>query len=620
MIYRKFSRCNLNKQMLMRQLVSPLRHAIQPLSGLTLLTLMTIANPEVATAQPLSTEKILASPNTVIIYPETSYTLGAGDRIRVEIFRLPQYSGEQEILVNGSINLPKVGSILLQGLTLEQAAAAIAAKYNSARILREPLVTVSLLTPRPIRIGIAGEINRPGSYTIPIEGSRLPTLTQVLKLAGGITQAADLRNVQLNRVQQGGSQQAIAVDLWQLVQTGDLNNDLTLRDGDTIYIPTASQINLAEAPQLASASFSVDKTQPINVAVLGEVRQPGTHTIQAEATSGGLPTVTQAIKSAGGINPLADVRQIQIRRLTKTGSEQAITINLWQLLQAGDLQQDLILQNGDTVFVPTVEDLNLAESAKLRSVSFGPDKTQPLNITAIGEVFRPGTYTVTGSARTSEAGIPGGESGAESIPTVTRAIQIAGGIKPLANIRQIQVRRLTSTGTERIIEVDLWKLLQEGDSSQDIILQEGDTIVVPTATALAPEEAAQVAAASFSPNTIAVNIVGEVKNPGVVAIPPNTPLNQALLAAGGFTNRARTGSVELIRLNPNGSVSRREISIDLAQSVNEQTNPVLYNNDMVVVNRSTLAGISDTLDEALNPLGKFLTIFSLPFRLLNFFD
>lgn len=604
----------------MRHLVSPLRHAIQPLSGLTLLTLMTIANPEVATAQPLSTERILTPPNTVRIYPETSYTLGAGDRIRVEIFRLPQYSGEQEVLVNGSINLPKVGSILVQGLTLEQAAAAIAAKYTSARILREPLITVSLLTPRPIRIGIAGEINRPGSYTIPIEGSRLPTLTQVLKLAGGITQAADLRNVQLNRVQQGGSQQAIAVDLWQLVQTGDLNNDLTLRDGDTIFIPTASEINLAEAPQLASASFSVDKTQPINVAVLGEVRQPGTHTIQAEETSGGLPTVTQAIKSAGGINPLADVRQIQIRRLTKTGSEQTITINLWQLLQAGDLQQDLILQNGDTVFVPTVEDLNLAESAKLRTVSFGPDKTQPLNITAIGEVFRPGTYTVTGSARTSEAGVPGGTSGAESVPTVTRAIQIAGGIKPLANIRQIQVRRLTSTGAERIIEVDLWKLLQEGDSSQDIILQEGDTIVVPTATALAPEEAAQVAAASFSPNTIAVNIVGEVKNPGVVAIPPNTPLNQALLAAGGFTNRARTGSVELIRLNPNGSVSRREISIDLAQSVNEQTNPVLYNNDMVVVNRSTLAGISDTLDEALNPLGKFLTIFSLPFRLLNFFD
>lgn len=596
-----------------------LRELIQLSKNLTISTLIIVVSATATTAQ-VPTLKQQSRPETNRVYPEAAYTLGPGDRVRVEIFKLPQYSGEQEVLVNGSLNLSRIGSVPVQGMTLEQAATAIAAQYTRARILRQPQVTVSLLVPRPLRIGIAGEINRPGSYTIPIQNSQFPKLTQALQLAGGITQAADLHSVKIRRTHRVGSQQAIEVNLWQVIQTGDLSNDLTLRDGDTILIPTATAINPAETPQLASASFAVDKTQPIDVAVLGEVRQPGTHTIKTEGTVTGLPRVTQAIEAAGGINPLADIRKVAIKRSTKIGMGQTIEIDLWAFLQSGDLQQDLILQNGDTVFVPTATDLNLAEASQLRNVSFAPDRSQPLNITVIGEVFRPGPYTVTGSARTGQAGVPGGSGGSETPPTVTRAIQIAGGIKPLANIRKIEIRRFTSTGEERTLEVDLWKLLQQGDSSQDAVLQDGDSIVVAKATEPPLEEASQIAAASFSPDTIDVNIVGEVPKPGIVKIPPNTPLNQALFAAGGFTNRSKKSSVQLIRLNPNGTVDRRKVQIDFANGANEETNPVLYNNDVVIVGRSTLASVSDTLDTTLNPLGKFLTIFSLPFNLINLFN
>lgn len=590
-------------------------------SSLTLLTLIIVACAEASYAQksPASRVSPFIVANTV--YSESDYLLGAGDRVRVEVFQLPQYSGEQEVLVNGSLNLPRIGNVSVRGLTLEAAEKVIAAKYTSARILRNPQVTVTLLTPRPVKIGIAGEINRPGSYTIPIEGSQVPTITQVLQLAGGITQAADLRTVQIERLQNSGQKQTINVDLWQLVQTGDLGNDLTLRDGDTIFIPTASQINLAEAPQLSSASFSSDRAQPIKIAVLGEVRQPGTHIITSEQEANTPPTVTQALEIAGGINPLANIEKIQIRRLTKSGAIQAVDINLKQLLLSGDLQQDLILQNGDTVFVPTTTDVNLAAVSQLRTTSFAPEQTQPLNITIIGEVFRPGPYTVTGTARTGEAGVPGGTGGDNSVPpTVTRAIQVAGGIKPLANVRQIEIRRRVGDGSARTLAIDLWKLLREGDSSQDTVLQDGDTIFVPQATAQTLEDAADIAAASFSPDTIEVQVVGEVNRPGIVQIPPNTPLNQAIFSAGGFTNRAEDESVELIRLNPNGTVSRREIELDFGKGVNDESNPVLYNNDVVIVGRSTLTGISDTLDTVLNPLGKFLTIFSLPFNVFRLFE
>ncbi|HEY9644439.1 MAG TPA: SLBB domain-containing protein, partial [Coleofasciculaceae cyanobacterium] len=289
----------------------------------------------------------------------------------------------------------------------------------------------------------------------------------------------------------------------------------------------------------------------------------------------------------------------------------------WQLLQTGDLRYDLTLRDGDTVYVPTTANFNLAEAPQIAAASFSPNEVTPINIAIVGEVYRPGPYTVTGTARTAEAGVPGGSDRLGLAPTVTRAIQVAGGILPTANIRQIQIRRVTSDGTAQFFNVDLWQLLREGDLSQDVILQDQDTVVVPVATDIDPTESNQIASASFSPDTIKVNVVGEVPRPGVVEVPPNAPLNQALLSAGGFNNRANRRSVELIRLNLNGSVSRQNIQVNFAQDVNDKSNPPLRNNDVLIVRRSGIATVSDTLETIASPIARFFTLFSLP---LNFFQ
>lgn len=224
---------------------------------------------------------------------------------------------------------------------------------------------------------------------------------------------------------------------------------------------------------------------------------------------------------------------------------------------------------------------------------------RPLRVGIIGQVNRPGVYTVN----------PGGGA---SRHTVTLAIQAAGGITQLADLRKIEVRRPRGNGFEEVIAANLWDFLQQGDLSQDVPLRDGDTLVVPEATALNPEEAAQLAAANVSPTAININVVGEVMRPGTVSVPPNTSLNQALLAAGGFNNqRARQGSVELIRLNPNGTVDRRRVRIDFSANINPENNPALRANDIVVVGRSTLASTSDFLGSVLNPLNGLFGIFRL---------
>ena len=410
----------------------------------------------------------------------SSYRLGGGDIISINILGVPEYSGDYKIPVDGVIDLFLVGSVDLKGLTVTEASNTISAKY--ANVLKRSVVAVKLKASRPFNILISGEINRPGSYAVALKsgvgqnpGTQYPTVLQAIKQAKGITLAADIGQVKIGRPQRGSREVIINIDLWEMLTSGDRSQDMTLRDGDSIFVPTAKSINLQETRQIATTAFATPLDQPRNVTVVGEVKRPGAY----------------------------------------------------------------VVRGGDT----------------------GAD------------------FNVSGQ------------------PTVTRAIQLAGGIKPLADIRHIRLRRQTRGGAIQIVNLDLWELLQNGDINQDAILQQGDMIVIPTAAKIESAEAHELAAASFAPNEIQVSVVGEVAKPGQVKVPPNTPLNQAILKAGGFNrSRAKRNSVELIRLNSNGTVSRQTIVVDFASGINEETNPMLGENDVVIVSRNGIATLSDTLN------------------------
>ena len=293
------------------------------------------------------------------------------------------------------------------------------------------------------------------------------------------------------------------------------------------------------------------------------------------------------------------MRQVQIRR-TYQGIEELYALDLWELIHQGDLSQDIILRDGDRIFIPTATALDRVESRTISDSKLFPQTTAPVQVAVTGEVLRPGTHTVSAE-------------GSNEPPTVTQAIGIAEGITPLADVRNIQLRRIKRSGEEEIVTINLWEILQGGDLEQDISLQPGDSIIVPKAETINLAEVGELAPATFSPQTIEVNVVGEIRNPGTQTLRPNTPLNQALLAAGGFNNRARQNKVELIRLNPNGTLLREEIELDPSQGINEENNPLLLNGDIVVVQPSSLTEITDVAGAVLAPIGNF-------FSFLNFFN
>ena len=230
---------------------------------------------------------------------------------------------------------------------------------------------------------------------------------------------------------------------------------------------------------------------------------------------------------------------------------------------------------------------------------------RPIQIGIAGEVNKPGSYEVPLVNREDS-------SAAVQWPTVVEAVQLAGGITNQADIREVEIRRFQSGGVQTI-RLNLWEILQTGSVQSDITLRNGDAIRIPTATALNPEELTQLSAANFSPDSIQVTVVGEVTTPGQREVEPNAPLNQALLAAGGFDQRrADKEVVELIRLNPDGTVTQREIPVSFEEGINEETNPALQANDVVVVGRSGRATFADNAETWLGPISTVVT----PFRLL----
>lgn len=545
-----------------------------------------------------------------------SYTLGPSDRLRVDIFNVPEYSGEFFVLGDGAINLPVIGAIPVQGLTIQKASALLTSYFS--RYVKRPIVTISVLAPRPVQFAIAGEVTRAGSYTIPftLENRKFPSISQAIQLAGGTTQTANLRQVQVRRAATG---RIINVNIFDVLQRGNTSQDISLRDGDTIYIARSESVSSADRLRLSGSNLA-NQDATVKVAILGEVGKPGTYTLRGEAGAAGAagttgrvtpPTLTEAIKIAGGSTASADLSQIKVRRNTRTGAGQTVPINLMSLLQSGDFGQDIILQDGDTILLPTASEINNASSALVAASNLGPQAISPPKVVVVGEVNRPGTYTVKGESNNTNNNTQ--LTGTVALPTVTNAIQAAAGIKPTANISQIELIRRTRSGEQKIA-INLFKLLQQGDSSQDIILQEGDRIIIPFAQAANPQDVELIASSTFSPAAIKVNVIGEIAikagKGGTIDVPPNTTLNQALLISGGFDNvRSNKNEVDFIRLNPNGTVTKRMIKLNFARGIDPENNPRLQNNDTIVIGRNNLTRLGDGFSTILTPFSGLFNLF-----------
>jgi polysaccharide export outer membrane protein len=212
---------------------------------------------------------------------------------------------------------------------------------------------------------------------------------------------------------------------------------------------------------------------------------------------------------------------------------------------------------------------------------------RPTKVTVIGEVSKPGFFELGGMSR------------------VINVIQAAGGITANADIRKIMLRRVVGQeGGQKQTYLDLSQTFFMGNQFQNPILFDGDTVIVGRATEPLPDEIIRIGRTNLAPPVISVSILGEVKSPGTVGLPANTPLMEAIFRAGGLAKwRANKNHIELIRFNDNGTTTRQVFSYKQDLNVSNGFNPPLRDRDTIIVNRSFYGEAIDALTDLAVPIG-----------------
>jgi polysaccharide export outer membrane protein len=220
---------------------------------------------------------------------------------------------------------------------------------------------------------------------------------------------------------------------------------------------------------------------------------------------------------------------------------------------------------------------------------------RPVKVSIIGEVEKPGLYPL----------------GSYSTPVT--AIQTAGGITLNSDIRRVILRRLAGPdGSLKETVLDLSQVLLQGNQLQNPILFDGDTLIVSRTTTVIPAEVREVGASNLAPISISVNVIGEVKAPGSLSLPANTPMVEAIFRAGGPVKwRANTNKIELVRFTRGGKVTRQTYQYKDNMDISQGQNPPLRNGDTVIVNKSLYGMALDAVNDIAIPLNAANSVLNL---------
>ncbi|AVV86027.1 sugar transporter [Shewanella putrefaciens] len=259
------------------------------------------------------------------------YLVGPGDNIKVQLYGKENKEYDLVISRDGVIQFPELGPIPVMGLSFSELRDSLSQRIKQQMIGIESNITMGQL--RSIRIFVAGDAYKPGSYTV----SSLSTITQALFVAGGVNEIGSLRNIQLKR----NGKLVGSFDLYDLLLRGDASGDLRLQSGDVVFIPSIGGL----------------------VSVTGEVRRPAIYELKQHET------MADIITMAAGLNPGAYPKSSSVERYNSKSLKTIVNVDL-----TTEQGKNTLAKAGDVIRVKSASEQY--ESA----------------ITIVGAVVRPGKY------------------------------------------------------------------------------------------------------------------------------------------------------------------------------------------------------------------------------------
>jgi polysaccharide export outer membrane protein len=209
---------------------------------LRLVTLLVLGLLSSCTQNLFMTKKPLAAPATLAVGTDYQYHLRKDDKLSISVFDHEELSigsiyghysvNENEgkwVLVDasGNMNVPKVGSYHVEGLTVSEAEDQL--EKLMAKWIVNPQITIKVLN---LQATVLGEVNTPGNQRFDKERN---TLIEVLGKAGDFGVYADKRHVKVMRQDAKGT---YATEINLMKMSGFEHNNLIILPGDVVYVPS----------------------------------------------------------------------------------------------------------------------------------------------------------------------------------------------------------------------------------------------------------------------------------------------------------------------------------------------------------------------------------------------
>ena len=507
----------------------------------------------------------------------SSYQLGPGDSLKIIVWSELGDETVYDVQVNpeGQVYIPIIGILGVSGKTVGQFESIVLGKLSGKFKHFKGQVTLSKV--RTIMIYVAGEVEKPGAMMV----SGLTTAFSALYQAGGPTDKGSMRNIRV--IGQNGNTKNI--DLYRYFMSGDRNQDIPVKNGDTIFVPpTEKKITVAGMvarpaiyeltgetglvdvmkmagnilPEGYSGRISVTRwagserrksfdISPTDKKAMSSFKILPGDEIKVERSNGivensvtisgpvykpgnyaannGL-TISGLVKLAGGlISETVNYDHGQIVRKTSGGKKEILSFSLRKALD-GDSKNDIVLKPLDEIKLFEEKDI----SNEIREVYIG------------GAVRNGGKFEY-------HDGI-----------TVADLVLLANGLNNDAS-GDVEIARKGEGETSVILKANINKALSDKNSADNIVLQPLDkvNIVANGEIMLEPE---------------VVVLKGQVMRPGAYALlHRGEKLSSVIKRAGGLTNRAfPEGTVFMRNINNISSTNQLETTVGVQDELFREAN------------------------------------------------
>src|SRR5881394_429410 len=459
------------------------------------------------------------------------YHLGPRDMLVLILTGDVEVAYTLQVTREGFVFIPQVGQVFVSSLTLDQLRDVLYARLGRvySGIKRGANATtrfdISVANVRANQIFVVGEVAQPGAYQI----SSLGTVLTALYAAGGVTERANMRRVEVQRL----GKPVATLDLYEYLLRGETRSDIRLETGDVVFVP-------------------VHETR---VQISGAVIRPGIYELKAGEQLGDLLAASGGFRADAALQRVTVHRILAVAPAAQAGSGQGTSYGTAALGAPGIRVPALALIDGDSVVIDSL-----------------PPLSETYYVAIAGRVNKPGRFPWR----------PG--------MTLRDLMQLARGPKVGALLKEAEIARLPEDRSHGQLAMTLRVPL---DSTYLLERGADGRFVGPPGVPVPASGAAEVPLEPYDNVLImqepqfdlqrSVIVSGQVRYPGTYSLHSKEDrLADVITRAGGLTQQAYPEGIRFVRAQD--GVGR--VNIDLPEALHDQKsrhNLILQPDDSIYV-------------------------------------